>query len=179
MVIDRIAQSAICRPLSERVKSTRSSVAADDAPSVLGDLGRGDADAAASVVNAHLVRCRLEDRALPSQQEPRAGLLSKSKSPASLNPPQRANSSPEQLIARAQMRQSNITSCPSQPSGSDDRLPEKHAKNRNHNDPKDKAPGILTTGHVVVGGQPVGIAHAKLLGRPPASQPDQTLIKIS
>jgi hypothetical protein len=72
-----------------------------------------------------------------------------------------------------------FTSWPSQPSGSDDRLPEEQAKKHNHNDPKDKAPGITTTGHVVVGGQPVGIAHAKLLERPPASQPDQTLIKIS
>jgi hypothetical protein len=30
-------------------------------------------------------------------------------------------------------------------------------------------------GHVVVGGQPVGIAHAKLLGRSPAIRPHQTL----
>jgi len=67
---------------------------------------------------------------------------------------------------------------PSQPSGSDERLLEEHAKKRNQNDPKDKAPGISTTGHLVVGGQPVGIAHAKLLGRPPASQPDQILVKI-
>ena len=67
----------------------------------------------------------------------------------------------------------------SQPPGSDDRLLEEHAQKLNHNDPKDKAPGNSTTGHVVVGGQPVGIAHAKLPGRPPASQPDQTLIKIS
>ena len=47
------------------------------------------------------------------------------------------------------------------------RLPEEHAKKRNHNDQKDKAPGILTMGHVVVGGQPVGIAHT----RSPASEP--------
>jgi hypothetical protein len=68
---------------------------------------------------------------------------------------------------------------PSQPSGSDDRLPKEHTKKRNHNNPKDKASRVATRGHVVVGSQPVGIAHAKLLGRPPAGQPHQTLIKIS
>jgi hypothetical protein len=68
---------------------------------------------------------------------------------------------------------------PSQHSGSEDRLPKKHTKKRNHNNPKDKGPRVATEGLVVVGGQPVGIAHAKLLGRPPASQPNQRLIKIS
>ena len=68
---------------------------------------------------------------------------------------------------------------PSQHSGSDDRLPEEHSKTRNHKNPKDKASRVAIAGLFVVGGQPVGIAHAKLLGRPPASQPHQTLIKIS
>jgi hypothetical protein len=58
----------------------------------------------------------------------------------------------------------------SQPSGSDDRMPEEHSEKSNHNNPKDKTPRVATEG-LVVGGQPVGIAHAKLLGRPPASQP--------
>jgi hypothetical protein len=85
----------------------------------------------------------------------------------------------EQLIARAQMRQSNLHLWPSRPPGSDDRLPEEHAKKRNHNDPKDEALHVTSTGLFIVGGQPVGIAHAILLGRPPASQPHHTLIKIS
>jgi len=67
----------------------------------------------------------------------------------------------------------------SQPSGGDDRLPEEHTKKRNHNNPKDKASRVATIGLVVVGGQPVGIAHVKLPGRPPRSLPHQTLIKIS
>jgi hypothetical protein len=68
---------------------------------------------------------------------------------------------------------------PSTVTASDDRLPEEHSKTRNHKNPKDKALRIATEGLVVVGGQSVGIAHTKLLGRPPASQPHQTLIKIS
>jgi hypothetical protein len=79
----------------------------------------------------------------------------------------------EQLIARAYRRDRR-----SQHSGSDDRLPEEHTKTRNHKNPKDKATRVVIEGFVVVGGQPVGIAHAKLLGRPPARQPHQTLIKI-
>jgi hypothetical protein len=63
--------------------------------------------------------------------------------------------------------------------GSDDRVPEERAKTCNHKNPKDKESRVATEGLVVVGGQPVGIAHAKLLGRPPASQPHQTLIKVS
>ena len=111
--------------------------------------------------------------------EPRAGPRSKSRSAAWLNHSHREmNSSWEQLIARAQMRQSNLHLWPSQPHGSDDRLPEEHTKRRNHNNPKDKAPRVADICLVVVGGQPVGIAHAKLLGRPPASQPHQTLIKV-
>ena len=62
---------------------------------------------------------------------------------------------------------------------SDDRMPKERSEKRNHKNPKDKAPCAATEGLVVVRGQPVGIAHAKLLGRPPASQPHQTLIKIS
>jgi hypothetical protein len=63
----------------------------------------------------------------------------------------------EQLIGpRLQARST------SQHSGSDDRLPEEHTKTRNHKNPKDKAPRVATEGLVVVGGQPVGIAHAKL-----------------
>ena len=64
-------------------------------------------------------------------------------------------------------------------SGSDHRVPEEHSKKTNHKNAKDKAPRVATEGLVVVRAQPVGIAHAKLLGRPPASQPHQTLIKIS
>ena len=37
----------------------------------------------------------------------------------------------------------------------------------------------LSRAGVIAGRQPVGIAHAKLLGRPPATQPHPTLIKIS
>jgi hypothetical protein len=48
-----------------------------------------------------------------------------------------------------------------------------------HNNAKDKTPPVENGGGVVVGGQPVGIAHAKLLGRPPTSRPHQTVIKIS
>jgi hypothetical protein len=70
-----------------------------------------------------------------------------------------------------------LTFPPSRPPGSDDRVPEERSKKSNHNNAKDKAPRVATKGRV--GGQPVGIAHAKLLGRPPASQPRQTLIKIS
>jgi hypothetical protein len=68
---------------------------------------------------------------------------------------------------------------PSQHSSSDDRLPEERGEKRNHNNAKDKTPRVENRRGVVVGGQPVGIVHAKLLGRPPASQPHQTLIKIS
>jgi Protein of unknown function (DUF938) len=68
---------------------------------------------------------------------------------------------------------------PSQTPGSDDHLPEEHTKTRNHNNAKDKTPRVEAEGLVVVGDQPVGIAHAKLLGRPPASQSDQALVKIS
>jgi hypothetical protein len=57
----------------------------------------------------------------------------------------------------------------SQSSGSDDRMPEEHSEKSNHNNPKDKTPRVAIKGLVVVRGQPVGIAHAKLLGRPPAS----------
>jgi hypothetical protein len=51
-------------------------------------------------------------------------------------------------------------------------VPEEHSKKTNHHSPKDKAPRVVATeGLVVVGGQPVGIAQAKLLCRPPASHP--------
>jgi uncharacterized protein DUF938 len=63
--------------------------------------------------------------------------------------------------------------------GSDDRMPEERGEKSNHNDAKDKTPRFENIGGVVARGQPVGIAHAKLLGRPPASQPHQTLIKIT
>jgi hypothetical protein len=62
--------------------------------------------------------------------------------------------------------------------GSDDRMPEERSEKTNHNNAKDKTPRFENRGGVVVGGQPVGIAHAKLLGRPPASRPHQTLIKM-
>jgi hypothetical protein len=80
--------------------------------------------------------------------------------------PQRTNSSWQQLNARAQ--NANLHFWPSQPSGSDDRMPEQHSEKSNHNNPKNKTPRVAIKG-LVVGGQPVGIAHAKLLGRPPAS----------
>jgi hypothetical protein len=94
------------------------------------------------------------------------------------------SSSTDELVVGAidcplQMRQSNLHVWPLQPLGSDDRLPEEHTKTRNHKNAKDKAPRVATEGLVVVRAQPVGIAHAKLLGRPPASQAHQTLIKIS
>jgi hypothetical protein len=89
------------------------------------------------------------------------------------------DSSWEQRIDRAQMRQSNLHFWPSRRSGSDDRMPEERSEKSNHNNAKDKTPRFENRGGVVARGQPVGIAHAKLLGRPPASQPHQTLIKIS
>ena len=55
-------------------------------------------------------------------------------------------------------------------------MPEERSEKGNHNNPKEKTPRVRADGLVVVGGQPVGIAHAKLLGRPPASQPHQILI---
>jgi hypothetical protein len=63
--------------------------------------------------------------------------------------------------------------------GSNDRMPEERSEKGNHNNAKDKTPRFENRGGVGAGGQPVGIAHAKLLGRPPASQRHQTLIKIS
>jgi hypothetical protein len=69
------------------------------------------------------------------------------------------------------MRQANLHFRPSRPPGSNDRVPEERSKKSNHNNAKDKAPRVATKGRVIVGSQPVGIAHAKLLGRPPASQP--------
>jgi hypothetical protein len=61
---------------------------------------------------------------------------------------------------------------------SDDRVPEERTKKSNYNNAEDKTPRVENRGGIGAGGQPVGIAHAKLLGRPPASQPHQTLIKI-
>jgi hypothetical protein len=54
---------------------------------------------------------------------------------------------------------------PSQTPGGDDGLPEEHTKTRNHDNPKDKSPRVGVENLVVLGGQPVGIVHAKLLGR--------------
>jgi hypothetical protein len=69
---------------------------------------------------------------------------------------------------------------PSRTPGGDDGLPEEHTKTRNHDNPKDKSPSVGVENLVVVGGRPVGVVHAKLLGRPPSeSQPHQTLIKNS
>jgi hypothetical protein len=84
----------------------------------------------------------------------------------------------EQLIARVKVRQPSLRFWPSRPPGSDDRVPEERSKKSNHKNAKDKASRVATK-CLVVGGQPAGIAHAKLLGRPPASQPHQILIKIS
>jgi hypothetical protein len=64
------------------------------------------------------------------------------------------------------MRQSNLDRWSSQTPGNDDRMPEERSE---------KATTIMRR----MRGQAVGIAHAKLLGRPPANQPHQTLIKIS
>jgi hypothetical protein len=94
------------------------------------------------------------------------------------------SSSKDELVVGAidcplQMRQSNLHLRLLQPLGSDDRLPEEHTQTRNHKNAKDEAPRVVTEGLVVVRAQPVGIAHAKLLDRPPASQAHQTLIKIS
>jgi hypothetical protein len=66
------------------------------------------------------------------------------------------------------MRQSNLRFWPSRRSGSDHRVPEEHSKKTNHNNAKDKAPRVAKTS-CVVGSRPVGIAHAKLLGRPQAN----------
>ena len=52
----------------------------------------------------------------------------------------------EQLIACAQMRQSNLHFWPSRPPGSDDRVPEERSKKSNHNNAKDKAPRVATKG---------------------------------
>jgi hypothetical protein len=57
-------------------------------------------------------------------------------------------------------------------------MQEERSEKSNHNNAKDKTSRVAIKGLVVVG-QPIGIAHAELLGRPPASQPHQTLIKIS
>jgi hypothetical protein len=57
-------------------------------------------------------------------------------------------------------------------------MPEEHSEKSNHNNPKDKTPRVAIK-DLVVGGQPVGIAHAKLLDRPPASQPHQILIRAA
>jgi hypothetical protein len=40
-------------------------------------------------------------------------------------------------------------------------LPEKHAKKYDNKDAKDKAPSTGTEGVIVLGGQPVGIAHVE------------------
>ena len=66
------------------------------------------------------------------------------------------------------MRQSNLDRWSSQTPGNDDRMPEERSEKSNHNNAKDKASRVAIKG-LVVGGQPVGIAYAKLLGRPPAS----------
>jgi hypothetical protein len=58
-------------------------------------------------------------------------------------------------------------------------MPEERGEKSNHNNAKDKTPRVENRGGVVAGGQPVGIAHAKLLGRPPASQPHQILIRVA
>ena len=63
--------------------------------------------------------------------------------------------------------------------GSDHRMPEERGEKSKHNNAKDKTLLVESRGDVAAGGQAVGIAQAKLLGRPPASRPHQTLIKIS
>ena len=52
--------------------------------------------------------------------------------------------------------------------GSDHRMPEDRGEKSNHNNAKDKTLLVESRGDVAAGGQPVGIAHAKLLDRPPA-----------
>jgi hypothetical protein len=49
-------------------------------------------------------------------------------------------------------------------------MPEERGEKGNHNNSKDKTPRVESRGGVVAGGQPGGIAHAKLLGRRPANQ---------
>ena len=70
---------------------------------------------------------------------------------------------PEQLIARAYTRLG-----PLRRPRTDDRVPEQRTKKSNYNNAEDEASRVGTKDLVVRGGQPVGIAHAKLLGRPPA-----------
>jgi hypothetical protein len=64
------------------------------------------------------------------------------------------------------MRQSNLDRWSSQTPGNDDRVPEEHSEKSNHNNAKDETPRFENRGSVLAGGQAVGIAHAKLLGRP-------------
>jgi hypothetical protein len=59
-------------------------------------------------------------------------------------------------------RETEVLSGPrSQPSGDQNRLPEKHAKKYNNKDAKDKAPPIGIERVIVLGGQPFGIAHVE------------------
>jgi hypothetical protein len=68
----------------------------------------------------------------------------------------------------------------SQPPGGENCLPEKRAKKYDNQDAKDKAPSTGTEGVIVLGGQPVGIAHVetKLDARQQA-QSHSRLLKIS
>src|SRR5260370_25203125 len=71
------------------------------------------------------------------------------------------------VAGRRQQRSSRMSSCRerrcrgprSQPPGGENCLPEKHAKKYNNKDAKDKPPPTGTEGVIVLGGQPVGIAH--------------------
>jgi hypothetical protein len=56
----------------------------------------------------------------------------------------------------------------SQPPGGENRLPEKRTQKHDNKDAKDKAPPTGTEGVIVLGGQPVGIAHVETIGRPPS-----------
>jgi hypothetical protein len=71
------------------------------------------------------------------------------------------------VAGRRQQRSSRMSSCRerrcrgprSQPPGGENCLPEKHAKKYDNKDAKDKPPPTGTEGVIVLGGQPVGIAH--------------------
>ena len=54
----------------------------------------------------------------------------------------------------------------SQLPGGENRLPEKHAKKYDNEDAKDKPPPIGIEGVIVLGSQPVGIAHFETNWKP-------------
>jgi hypothetical protein len=71
------------------------------------------------------------------------------------------------VIAQLVVRSMRIGA--SQPSGSDDHVPEEHSKKTNPNNPKDKAPRVATEG--LVGGRSAGRDRSCETTRSPASEP--------